>query len=223
MAGEITQDMIATVRHRLGDPGGKRYSDAELLSYLNEAQREVADAICDSALWALTRVQSITLIAGTSSYALAPDFLRQTRVVYKSDSYTAKQWPISEWRALRDNVHHDASETNPYYVIWDDVVIEFVVDEVTQAGSERAYVWYVKTPTEMSLTVDMDFPRHFRNIIEQHAYATALGAAPEADLDARDMEMQIFKFLCNLVNAHWGHVAPYGGLANDPEIKEPGG
>lgn len=220
-AGDITQDMIATVRYRLGDPGGARYSEAEILSYLNEAQRETADSLCDAALWALTRVQSIPLIAGTSTYALETDFLRQSRVLYKG--YDATLWPIHDWRAIRDNAHHETSETNPYYVIWDGKSIEFAVGTVTQAGSEKAYVWYVKEPTEISLTVDPEFPKHFRNIIEQHAYATALGAAPEADLDARDTEMQIFQFLCNLVNAHWGHVPAYGGLARDPAIKEQGG
>lgn len=218
MAGEITQDMIATVRHRLADPGGQRYSEAEIISYLNESQRHVVDNLPDGALWALTRVQSITLVAGTSSYALDAAFLRQRRVLYKADD--AVLWPIAEIRALRQNVHHEGSETNPYYVIWNGKTIEFFVSAVTQAGSEKAYVWYVATPTDVSLTADPELPNMFRNLIEQRAVATALMADPEVDFDAAEAEMDVFDFLCEIVKQHYGPVAPYGGLPNDPRPSE---
>lgn len=215
-AGDITQDMVAVVRHRLGDPGGTQWSEAELLSYLNEAQRQLADDLCDGALHELTFVQSITLETAVAAYSLNSNFLRVRRVVYKADD--AILWPIADIRALRENAHHEGSETVPYYVVWDGKTIEFFVGTggVTQTNGDVALVYYIKSPTDMSLSVDMELGSQYRNIVEQRAYATALSAAPEGDTQTAEIEMQMYDFLVEVINSHWSDVEAFGGIPNDP-------
>lgn len=214
-AGDTTQNMIATVRHRLGDPGGLRWSEEEIIYYLNATQREVVDLLCDSALYALTDVDSTALVAGTSTYDLPSGFVRQRRVVYKDDDATL--WPLEQARALRQNAHHEQSETSPYYVIWDGK-LEFFVGSggVTQDNGDTYELWHIEEPTELTTSTDPDFGDHFRNLIEQGAVARALEQGDAGDFERARWERSVFEMLCEIVNMHYGEVPSFGGIPNDP-------
>lgn len=220
-AGDNTNDMIATILHRLGDLGAVQWNDtSEIVSYINSAQRELVDLLSHRALHELTDVQEIDLVAGQAGYALASDFAYAMRVIYKSDDATL--WPIEHIRALRQNVHHAQSETEPYCVLWDGKV-EFFVGSggVTQSDSEKAYVWYIAEPTAVvASSVDMDLGNQYRNLVEQGAVAKALEQADAGHQQQAQIQRQIFEFMCDTVNLHYGRVASYGGFANDPPLME---
>lgn len=215
-AGDNTQDMIATILHRLGDPGAVQWNDtAEIVSYINAAQRELPDLVSHRALHEITSIDEITLVTAQSTYDLPSDFGYALRVVYKDDDATL--WPIEDLRALRQNTHHDQSETSPYCVIWNEQ-LEFFVGSggVTQTNGDVAHLWYVAEPTAVSTSVDMDLGNHFRNIVEQGAVARALEQGDAGNYQQAQIERGVFEFLCEMVNMHYGRVASYGGFANDP-------
>lgn len=216
-AGDTTNSMISMVLHRLGDPGGTRWADtSEIVGYLNAAQRELLDRVCQRALHQITEIQAITLVAGTSGYALPDDFAYALRVQYKTTEATL--WPIEDIRALRQNTLHEQSETTPYCIIWDNQ-LEFFVGSggVTQTGTQKAYLWYVAEPTEMEASkTDMDFGLHLRNVIEEGAVWKALEQADAGDLEEAEYHKSMFFWLCDTINAHYGRGAGYGGFPNDP-------
>lgn len=78
-------DIVNQVRSSLADvdvtTATQRWSDTELYRIINEGHRMVADTT-----WCITKSSQITLVVGTTMYALPDDCYVLDRVVYDSDT-----------------------------------------------------------------------------------------------------------------------------------------
>lgn len=214
-AGDITDDMVATIRHRLGDPGGLQWDDSELLINLNEALRMLADYLKDGALFALTEVKEQALTTAVNSYALPTDFLRERRVVYIA--VPAVKWDLDRLQALSSNAHYTPAATEPYYLLW-DAKIELLVGGVVQGGTDSVDIWYIKQPTTVTTSVDPEVGRQYRNVLEDMVVEAALSQGEMPFSEQAQVMHEIALRQLGQINSHWGAVPPHGGFANDPEV-----
>lgn len=212
-AGDNAKIIKATLRARLGDRDGSRWSDAELYVYLNEAFMELALALPDNALPHLTSVDSDTLVAGRNNYDLPSDFLRARLVKYKD--IVAKHWPAQEREALRADSLLVPSETNPFWYI-EDGDIYFEVSAVTQSGAETYELWYIKQPTTISDTADPDLPAHYWDLVETYAFSRCM--EPERNFDMAELMRKHFDEECFLTALRHATPEAFEGVAFDPDL-----
>lgn len=213
MAGTISQAMLATVRDRVADPAGTRYLDAEIYAWLNEGLQAIAHAVADEAMTPLTSVDSTALVTSQNNYDLPSDFMRERLV--KLIGVVSRRWQQREWDALSHNSMIVASASNPFHYIVDDD-IRFHAGSITQSGTDTCEMWYVKSPTTISGTVDPDLPAPFYNLAEDWAVARCFENARRWDLAS--IAMAHFREQCVLVNSVWNGSGIFDGIPNDPEF-----
>lgn len=218
MAGEITQEIMANVAGRMGDPAFDDFTEAEVLAYINAGYRKIVDLCVDRALWQLTAVDETLLVAGTSKYDLPSDIARPTLVLYKT--IPAIIWSHADMRALKKpNANLGASETTPYWTVVDGDIEVFVGDGgVTQAGAETLDLWYIKEPTTVSETVDPELGKWFQNAVETYAVSLCWS---QGQGDSNQSRTELIHFYAELqrINAPYiGIVPPMDGLPRDPQL-----
>ena len=211
MAGDNSKDIKATVRAGLGDRNGDIWSDAELYAFINEGFREMAHLLPDNALPHLTKVQSANLVAGTENYDLPTDFLRARLVKYKG--IVAIHWPALERDALRDDAILVPNETVPFWYLENDDLY-FEVASVTQTGTQKYELWYIKQPVTISDTVDPDLPKPYWDVVETYAMGRAM--EPEQRFDMAKLFRQHFDEEVWLTAIRHGTPESFEGIAFDP-------
>lgn len=218
MAGEITQEIMGNVAGRMGDPAYDRFTESEILSYINAGFREIVDLCVDRALWQLTYVDETELVAATSTYDLPSDMARPTLLLYKT--IPAVLWPHHQLRFLKKpNANADASETAPYWTIWNDDIELFVGSGgVTQDNGDTIELWYIKEPTTVSESVDPELGVWFYNAVETYA-CSMCWAQGQGDPDQSRRELMHFYAELQRINAHYtAEVPPMDGLPRDPSL-----
>ncbi len=76
---DVRSQIRRNVRDTASSSTARRYSDATLLVYINEAQRAVMNDT-----WSLSTVGSVSSVAGTASYSLPAGAIKTWRVTYDS-------------------------------------------------------------------------------------------------------------------------------------------
>lgn len=210
----MAADSLAVVRARLNDPGKVNWGDSTLYVYLAEAQRHLANYLCDAALWPLFAVQATTIVAAQTNYALPTDFLRERSVLYKS--VYAVRWTLAEEDALRDNPQTTPTESLPYYYLWDgDVWFPRIVP--TQAGAQTVTLRYLKTTGVLNGSTEPVLPLVYHNTMETFAVGRALQRAKaydEAKIEMAHVLEEIF-----LINSRYSGKPAYDGVPNDPRLQ----
>ena len=156
--GDISKDLLAKVRARVGVPGQEGLLDAHIYAFLNRAQYDIAMSVNDAALPALCELATGTLTA--SRVGLPSDFMRLRLVRVGATPVVAKLIKQTELDALANNAYYAPTATNPYYHLWynaTDAALRLHV-ELGDAASVAAYeLYYIKMPTDMSDSVDPTF------------------------------------------------------------------
>jgi len=154
-AGDIAKSLRDTVRARIGEPSETGVETVDIYAFLNEAVYDVMWRINDGAMPEMTDLATGTLT--NSRVALPATFWREWLVQIGASDYVAQQWDISELDALANNTLTAPSATNPYYFVWynvTDAAIRLHVEVGNPADSSAYDIFFVKTPTDMSDSVD---------------------------------------------------------------------
>lgn len=138
----ITQARIL-LNDSSSDTGRQRFSDAQLLQFLNDGQREA-----NIFSWVLRSSYTFTLTGGTTEYALPSDFLTTWRITLSGNkldqtSFNQLDAESAGWQTSR------ALKPTKYYVyLATTSVIGFVPAPTTSTGI--IVVYYIQQPTEIS-------------------------------------------------------------------------
>lgn len=141
--GDVSKEMLSTVRFRLGEPAADRWQDAEIYAYMNDAQLVIANEEgLDAAMLPLTELRSGVFSAGVYEYDLPCDFLRERFVTV--GGIQARRLEVLNMQALRSNVYYNPTPSNPWYSIVENQIV-FHTGEVDPSSLVYA-VYYVRKP-----------------------------------------------------------------------------
>jgi len=213
-AGDVTKALRIAVRHRVGDLQGVRWADAELDSFIDEAQGVLVHVLNDGALWASTKVVETLLVAGTSDYALPSDFVRDRYVEYKG--VPAVRWDVRLTDVMRDSSVIVPSETTPFYQIHAGN-ISFKVGTVTQSGSDKFALWYVCKPPAVGDTVDPALPEGLHNLLLDYVVSRCYEQAGMFDVAERFAAL--FRQQVDHVNTRYANTEAADERPTDVKVK----
>ena len=73
---DTSQNLLTRIRYRVDEASARRFSNAELLSYADDAQKEVARKLMLTNQWYLGVVVNLSYVADQKSYALPERTIR---------------------------------------------------------------------------------------------------------------------------------------------------
>lgn len=140
-------DIETQVRRNVRDTAttGNRYTDAILLDWINDAQRDVV-----SLTWSVKKSTAVTLVAGTTFYSLPNDFLAADMVMFtRTGTSTIQLKEVLQGSYVDD--YPDFERTGK------GVPTNYFVRQST-SGANALEVAYLPVPTSSSTgTVRMDY------------------------------------------------------------------
>jgi len=219
MAGEISQGLLARVRSRINEPSAGEWADSEIYANLSRGQTDlVTNQLCDGALTGLREIVEGTLVGAQNPYDLPADFLRARVVYYKG--IWARRWEKRYIAALGEgtataNVHVSPSETNPYYYIHADQIV-FAVGAVTQTNGDKYELFYVKSPTDVTTSVDPLLPAYLHGLMVDFAVSRCREQAH--DFGEAEAVMRYYLEMASRVNARYRGSMAYDGPGGDPSV-----
>lgn len=175
------------------DPGLKM-TDAELLSYINEAQRQVV-----SQTWCLSNRTSQAITVNTTYYNLPTDLMAITHVEFKDvNNHTRELTEVSERATQQDNFDYERITGTPmtYFVRGSTSSASYqmqicflpIASSSTAAGT--ALIDYVNQATDLSADTDVPFdgqrelyPYHYTIVYLASSMAKAVRSDPSAAMD----------------------------------------
>lgn len=144
-AAEIISRARVMLRDNSSDTTRQRYSDAELLNWANDAQREA-----NGFAWVLQSSYTFTLRGGTTEYFLPSDFQAPWRVIYKNKKLD--QTSFNQLDAESAGWTTTSGEVQRYYLyLATSPVIGFYPAPVS-TSTGTATVYYLQQPTDMTST-----------------------------------------------------------------------
>ena len=144
-ASEIISRARTFLRDTSSSAARQRYSDTQLLGFLNDCQREA-----NSFAWILRSSYTFTLSGGTTEYALPSDFQATWRATYKNRKLD--QTSQNELDAKSINWQAVSGEVNSYYIyIATSPWIGFYPAPVA-SSTGTATVHYLQSTTDMTST-----------------------------------------------------------------------
>ncbi len=203
-----TLRMIAAVRGRINEPSEQQLTNAQLLTFLNDAQQELCIQLNDGALWSLKASVIRALTLNEAAYALPADFMREEILSYKG--IVARRWSVRELDALSgSNVLHEPSETRPYYYIWNNQL--WIRAGTKTSGNYRFY--YVAAPTDMTTVLDPEVPVEYDDLMV--TFATSLCREAQALPEEAERLRQEFLGRCAIVNSRFSGSMPHDTVPGD--------
>lgn len=173
-AGPLAQAIIDKARLRVAEPYPGMINDADIATFITEAQRDLVWRLPYQALWFTTDEVNTTIVADQSVYTFeapddaAPDFVWDIEVLWKA--VLAKRWEVEDIKKMQSISDLNPSDTQPFYAIFDNG-IEFFVGAVTQDNAEVFTVRYVVTPVDVDIglvPVEPVFTRSYFPAIEEY-------------------------------------------------------
>lgn len=173
-AGALTQSIIDKVRLRVAEPYPGMINDADVATFISEAQQDLTWRLPYQALWFTTTEVETTIVADQSVYTFettddaAPSFVWDIQVLWKG--VLAKRWEVEDIKKMQSISDLTPSDATPFYVIFDNG-IEFIVDAVTQDDNEVFTIRYVMMPADIDIgavPVEPVFTRSYFPIIEEY-------------------------------------------------------
>jgi hypothetical protein len=165
----VTQ-MISDVRSRTGDvvSGGDRYTDMEILGWLNSGEQLITTKLINVQRAFFTIQRTLTTVTATELVALPDDFYDIVRVEYDAAGAAAyvqgKQVAIRDLGALATlgNLNTQPTAARPYFYVIGGVVTAAGLYTTTQAqigllpvptagGASSLRITYVRRPLGMNM------------------------------------------------------------------------
>ncbi len=142
-ASEIITQARVLLNDSSADTARQRFSDAQLLSFLNDGQREA-----NIFTWVLRSSYTVTLTGGTTEYALPSDFLTTWRVTFsgsKLDQTSFNQLDADSlgWQTSR-------GRPNKYYIYLSSPAVIGFVPAPTTLSTGTVVIYYIQQPTEIT-------------------------------------------------------------------------
>lgn len=206
-AGAITSELITLVRSRYGEPSEQGLFTSYILGFLNLAQNNLALMCNDAAVWALTEQATAALTLDEEPYALPANFLRERVVKYKT--IVAHRLEVIRLDSIANNVYRLPTETEPRYFIWNGKLY-------LKAGTKTAgsyYLDYIKSPSQMSESVDPILGREF----DEAMVTCALSFCREGRGHSEEAESlwQEYLGMIKVMNSRHSGAQPYDGPSGD--------
>jgi len=224
-AGDVSKTLLARVRSRINEPSAGEWADSEIYANLSRGQMDlVANQLCDGALEGLREIAEGTLTASQNPYDLPTDFLRARVVYYKG--IWARRWEKRYIAALGEgtataNVHVAPSETVPYYYLHADQIV-FAVSAVTQTNGDKYELFYVKSPPDVTTSVDPLISTYLHGLMVD--FAVSRCREQSQDFGEAEMVMRYYMEMASLLNARYMGTSAYDGPGGDPTVTfAPGG
>lgn len=147
-------DVIAKARIFLRDTSSdsarQRYSDTDLLGFLNDGQREA-----NSYAWLLKSSYTFTLSGGTTEYAMPSDFMATWRVEYARKKLD--QTSINELDANSVSWKTASGTPQKYYLYTASTTLMGFQPAPTVLTTATVTVYYIQQPTDLTSTASTPF------------------------------------------------------------------
>jgi hypothetical protein len=149
---------------QLADPNYKRWSEAELIKYINDGQREVVLYKPDAS----SANTNVTLVAG-SKQAMPSDSIRLVSVVRNTStnsSRAVRAVPRETLDRFKPNWHSEKQNAEVQHFVFDENDQNVFYVYPPNDGNGQVEVMYTQTPTDVASTTD--------NLGVSDAYANAV-------------------------------------------------
>lgn len=210
------------------DPIIQRYTDAVLLDYINEAQKEVVNAT-----WLAEKTTSYQLTALTTYYVLPQDFLApkqvyfrsgiQTPIVLQQDSQRGLYGKYPNWERLTTGStpveYWISNATSPSQSGVSPLNISYIPIP-TNTSTGTVTVWYYNLVADLS--ADTDIPFENRRFLYPYHMALAYHATYRIKLterkdDEAQLYFQMFKTYIDEIKNRLGLMPDYSpGVSTRP-------
>lgn len=144
-AADIIERARILLRDASTDSTRQRFSDSQLLDWVNDAQREA-----NSFAWVLQSSTSFTLTGGTTEYFLPSDFQASNRVLYKNKKID--QTSLNQLDAESVNWYTAKGEVQKYYIYLATTPIIGFYPAPVSTSTGTAIVYYLQQPVELTST-----------------------------------------------------------------------
>ncbi len=138
------------LRDNSSDTGRQRYSDAQLLGWLNDAQNEA-----NSYGWVLRSSTTVTLVSGTTEYALPSDFMATWRVEYSRRKLD--QTSINELDATSLGWKSASGVPQKYYLYVSTATWIGFYPAPVSTSTGTVTIYYVSQPATLTATSETPF------------------------------------------------------------------
>lgn len=150
-AADILTRARVLLRDTSSDTTRQRFSDTQLLNWLNDGQRE-ANAFG----FVLQSSYTFQLVSGTTEYALPTDFLTPWRVTYKGrkieqTSFNQQDATSVAWQT------QSVGTPNGYYIYLASSPTIGFVPAPSSTSTGTIVVWYIQQTTDMTTTTQVPF------------------------------------------------------------------
>ncbi len=203
----IRDQIRRNVRDTASASARQRYSDAILLEFINEAQREVVNLT-----WLTEATTTYGLTTGTTFYDLPSDFLAVKLVEYEdTNSATIELKEKTYKRTFQDNPDWDNSITDPleYFILQDDdtsLQVGYVgIPSASSTGTVT--IRYLNLPSDLAADGDLPFdgklhliPYHYSIVY----HATARLKLIESKVEEANAYVQLFNISVGLAQDRLG-------------------
>ena len=200
-------DLLTQTRTQLRDTATnterRRFSDSQLTTFLNNAQREV-----NARAWCVVGSSNINLVSGTTEYSLPSDFILPLRVTVNNLALVERTFTFFDeangtW----------ISETGPpreYYVRVDSSIVSNVTREsigIHPVSTSAAImsIQYLQQPSDLSNGSDIPFSGNVRLYPYHYAlayYATYMGYLADGKKEEAALYYQSFASVFNLLEGN---------------------
>lgn len=150
--GMTVADILTRVRVNVKDQSTtsnrQQFTDATLINYLNDGQREA-----NILAWLLQDKATLTLVSGTREYALPGDFLTSDRVIH--NNIKLEQTSLSQLDANNTGWLSATGATPQKYYLYRTTFTQIGFYPKPSTPTVTAvFVYYIKQPIELTATTD---------------------------------------------------------------------
>lgn len=144
-AADIMSRARVMMRDNASDTTRQRFSDSQLLEWVNDGQREA-----NSFAWVMQSSYTFTLTGGTTEYFLPSDFQATWRVTYKNRKID--QTSLNQLDAESVQWMNAKGEVQKYYVYLASTPVIGFQPAPVSTSTGTAVVYYLQQPAELTST-----------------------------------------------------------------------
>jgi hypothetical protein len=168
-------DVKTRVKRQFGDDAGIQIQDADIVRWVNDAQREIANQNDDL----LQQTSQTLVVASQGSYNLPSDYRLLRQVKY--NGLHLKGMSLQDFNEYIDGLQDPAnySQGNPLvYNVWQAQLNVFPVPSVASATSNGSptyfTIYYLRNPVDVVNDTDtLEFPNGYHNHIVEYCLRMA--------------------------------------------------
>lgn len=187
-ASDILTRARTYLRDQQTSTNGQQFSDTTLLQFLSDGQREA-----NAQNWLLQSSATVTLIQGTTEYAMPTDFMATLRVWFKVTGGTGyiklDQTTFDQLDAQASGWFQATGPPTKYYLDRSSqtVYLAFYPAPSVASSTGTAIVYYIQQPPDITLTGATPFNGNF--ILQPYASALAYYVAYRGWLSLEETDL----------------------------------